>query len=83
MDDPLLKANVQTVVNGIAQYTDPVTGWLWAFNESDIWADNLPDYCASWVTRGLLDAHGTGCGVQGCVCLVCVSVCDGVCLVWV
>lgn len=31
-----------------------------AFNESDIWGDNYPDYCASWVTRGLLDAHGAG-----------------------
>lgn len=24
-------------------------GWIWAFNETDIWSDNLPDYCASWV----------------------------------
>jgi hypothetical protein len=31
-----------------------------AFNESDIDSDNNPDYCAGWITRGLLDAHRAG-----------------------
>ncbi len=59
MDDAALSAAAATVVEGIAQYAMP-DGWLWAFNESDIGADNLPDYCASWVTRGLLDVAGAG-----------------------
>ena len=59
-NDTLLGANVQRVVDGIARYRDNHTGWLWAFDEADIWSDNLPDYCASWVTRGLLDAHAAG-----------------------
>lgn len=58
-DDPALRAGVQSVVDGISALRSP-TGWLWAFDESDIWANNLPDYCASWVTRGLLDAHAAG-----------------------
>jgi len=58
--DAKLAANVQAVVDGIGASQDPRTGWLWAFNESDIDADNLPDYCAGWVTRGLLDAHVGG-----------------------
>jgi hypothetical protein len=60
VDDAELRANVQQVVDGIAGYADNVTGWLWAFDEDDIWADNLPDYCAGWVTRGLIDADGAG-----------------------
>ena len=58
-NDTQLRANVETVVAGIAGYAQP-NGWVWAFNETDIGADNLPDYCASWVTRGLLDAHSGG-----------------------
>ena len=57
--DDALQAGVQSVVDGIASLKSP-TGWLWAFDEADIDADNLPDYCASWVTRGLLDAHAGG-----------------------
>lgn len=59
IDDLELRTNVQTVVNGIRAYAEP-DGWLWAFNETNIGYDNLPDYCASWVTRGLLDAAGAG-----------------------
>lgn len=58
--DPALAARVQRVVDGIGALQDPDSGWLWAFKETDIDADNLPDYCASWVTRGLLDAHRGG-----------------------
>ena len=57
--DPVLAARVQQVVDGIAALQEP-DGWIWAFNESDIWSDNLPDYCAGWVTRGLLDADRGG-----------------------
>lgn len=60
LNDSALAANVAAVVQGIAGYADPVTGWLWAFNESAIGDDNLPDYCASWVTRGLLAADMAG-----------------------
>jgi hypothetical protein len=67
-DDATLAANARTVVEGIAQYADNRTGWLWAFNESDIIADNLPDYCAGWVTRGLLDAHGECGGLFSSFC---------------
>ena len=59
-EDPLLRQNAETIVAGMKSYADPHTGWLWAFPESDIWADNLPDYCAGWMTRGLLDAHAAG-----------------------
>lgn len=58
-DDPLLRANTRQVVAGIANYSQP-NGWAWAFAEESIADDNLPDYCASWVVRGLLDAHGAG-----------------------
>ena len=58
-DDPVLAARVQQVVDGIAQLQE-ADGWIWAFNETDISADNLPDYCAGWVTRGLLDADRGG-----------------------
>lgn len=54
-----LMTNLQTVINGIQAYQAP-DGWLWAFNESDIITDNLPDYCAAWVTRGLLDSYVAG-----------------------
>ena len=57
--DDVLAARVQQVVDGIKALQEP-DGWLWAFNESDIWSDNLPDYCAGWVTRGLLDADRGG-----------------------
>ena len=57
--DATLAARVQQVVDGIGALQEP-NGWLWAFNESDIGSDNLPDYCASWVTRGLLDADRAG-----------------------
>jgi hypothetical protein len=60
LEDAELRARVESVIAGIAQYADPTTGWLWAFDEKDIGSDNLPDYCASWVTRGLLDAHAAG-----------------------
>lgn len=61
-EDALLRANVNTVVAGIRKFQDPTTGWLWAWEESDMMdnADNLPDYCASWVTRGLLNAARAG-----------------------
>jgi hypothetical protein len=59
-DDALLRANLATVVAGIQSYADPSDGYLWAFAESDIWMDNLPDYCAGWVTRGLIDSHAAG-----------------------
>jgi len=58
-DDAELRSNTEAVVNGIKGYAEP-DGWAFAFNESDIVADNLPDYCASWVTRGLLDSAGAG-----------------------
>ena len=54
-----LRAAAAQVVEGIKGYAQP-NGWAWAFNESEITFDNLPDYCASWVVRGLLDAHGAG-----------------------
>jgi len=57
--DATLTARVQQVVDGIGALQEP-NGWLWAFNESDIDADNCPDYCAGWVTRGLLDADRAG-----------------------
>jgi hypothetical protein len=60
LNDTALRAGVETVIAGISGYADPTTGWLFAFNESDIGKDNLPDYCASWVTRGLLDADAAG-----------------------
>ena len=60
VDDAALTAGVQTVLEGVSAYRDPTTGWLWAFNESDVLNDNLPDYCASWVTRGLLDVAASG-----------------------
>lgn len=59
VNDTQLYTNVLQVIEGIQNFQDPTTGWLWAFNESDIWTDNLPDYCASWVTRGLLDVHNS------------------------
>ena len=58
-NDTLLRANAEAIVAGITEYAQP-NGWAWAFNESDITQDNSPDYCAAWVTRGLLDAHGAG-----------------------
>lgn len=51
VDDSALRASVEMVVAGIRQYQNTTSGWLWAFNETDIDADNLPDYCAGWVTR--------------------------------
>ena len=60
IDDAFLHTNVQEVVDGIAKYRDPATGWLWAFNETLINGDNYPDYCAAWVTRGLLAAAESG-----------------------
>ena len=59
LDDALLSAHVQAVVDGISGYQDPTTGWLWAYDEPDIQADNLPDYCSSWLVRGLLEAHAS------------------------
>jgi hypothetical protein len=61
-ESPALRASVAAVVAGIRQFQDPATGWLWAWKESDMVdnADNMPDYCAGWVTRGLLDAAGAG-----------------------
>lgn len=61
-EDAQLRAGVEFVVAGIRQFQDPQTGWLWAWDESDMQdnADNMPDYCASWVTRGLLDAARAG-----------------------
>jgi hypothetical protein len=59
VDDAQLRNNTAQVVNGIAQYASQ-DGWIFAFNESAISYDNLPDYCKSWVVRGLLDAHGAG-----------------------
>jgi len=56
---PALAAAVAAVVDGIADYASP-NGWAWAFNESQIGDDNLPDYCAAWVIRGLLDADAAG-----------------------
>jgi hypothetical protein len=58
-EDATLRENVRTVVDGIVSLQES-NGWVWAFNESDIDTDNYPDYCASWVTRGLLDAHRAG-----------------------
>ena len=52
-DAPALQAAAGAILAGIANYSQP-NGWLFAFNESSIWLDNLPDYCAGWVTRGLL-----------------------------
>lgn len=54
-----LMNNTRQVVDGIQGYAQP-NGWAFAFDESEITYDNLPDYCASWVVRGLLDAHGAG-----------------------
>ena len=61
-EEPALRAGVQAVVAGIRSFQDKATGWLWAWQESDIQdnADNMPDYCASWMTRGLLDADAAG-----------------------
>jgi hypothetical protein len=56
---PNLAANAAQILSGIANYSQP-NGWLFAFNESLISADNLPDYCAGWVTRGLLALAGQG-----------------------
>jgi hypothetical protein len=58
-EDAELRASIQSVVDGIAALREP-NGWTMAFNESDIDSDNNPDYCAGWVTRGLLDAHRAG-----------------------
>lgn len=60
VDDAVLRASVETVVAGIRSYQNKSSGWIWAFNETDLDADNLPDYCAGWVTRGLLDAAVAG-----------------------
>ena len=60
VEDAALRAAVEMVVAGIRSFQDPSTGWVWAFNESSLNEDNLPDYCAGWVTRGLLDAAGAG-----------------------
>ena len=57
--DAQLQQNVQLVVDGIVELQEP-DGWIMAFNETDIDADNLPDYCSSWLARGLLDAHRSG-----------------------
>ena len=57
--DPTLQAAVQQVVDGIVELQEP-NGWVFAFNETNIDSDNLPDYCSSWVTRGLVDAARGG-----------------------
>lgn len=57
--DDTLRARVQSVVDGITSYQEP-NGWMFAFNESDIGTDNLPDYCKSWLMRGLIDASNAG-----------------------
>ena len=54
------KNSMPTPTSGIRSYQNSSTGWLWAFNETDLDADNLPDYCAGWVTRGLLQAAEAG-----------------------
>ena len=61
-EDAELRAGVERVVGGIREYQDNETGWVWAWKESDMMdaADNLPDYCAGWVTRGLIDASAAG-----------------------
>ena len=43
--DSVLRANLEMVVAGI-RAAQASNGWLWAFNESNLWTDNLPDYCA-------------------------------------
>ena len=58
-EDEQLRSNIQSVVDGIASLREP-NGWTYAFNESDIDSNNNPDYCAAWLTRGLLDAHRAG-----------------------
>ena len=58
-EDDTLRARLQSVVDGIIAYQEP-NGWMFAFNESDIGTDNLPDYCKSWVMRGLIDASNAG-----------------------
>ena len=61
-EDAQLREGVESVVAGIRHFQDPSSGWLWAWDEQDMVdnADNMPDYCASWVTRGLLDAARAG-----------------------
>lgn len=61
-DDSELRVGVASVIAGIRAYQDKATGWLMAFNESDLLTaqDNYPDYEMAWVTRGLLDAHRAG-----------------------
>ena len=56
----LLSTNLDTIVNGMRALSDGTTGWVWAFNETDLGTDNYPDYVAGWVTRGLLDAAAAG-----------------------
>jgi len=58
-EDSELRSNIQAVVDGISSLRES-NGWTMAFNESDIDSDNNPDYCAGWITRGLLDAHRAG-----------------------
>ena len=55
-----LFTSMQAVVNGIRMYQDPTDGYLWAAPESTMLDDNMPDYCASWITRGLIDADRAG-----------------------
>ena len=58
-EDPVIEARVQQVVDGIVALQEP-DGWTLAFDEDLIDTDNLPDYCASWVARGLIDADAGG-----------------------
>lgn len=61
-EDVELRAGVASVIAGIRKYQDMATGWLWAFNESDLFnaQDNYPDYATAWVVRGLLDSYRAG-----------------------
>lgn len=60
-EDAALRAGVAAVVAGVRGYqARGGDGYLWAANESEMLYDNMPDYCASWITRGLIDADAAG-----------------------